>query len=656
MIKTGNLFTFLCLFFFSLSVSAATTVQSGADRTELATGETFNVTVSVVSTEDVNIQEPRIPELDGFELLNNFQATAVSQKLVQTSSGMKFETQRRKEFTYTLTPTKTGNLSVSSFEVVVDGKVYRTKPILIQVGQGNNGTSAGRSRPQRPHLPPGFDDPFEAMDQAEEEIFNQLLRQRQRMMQQLPGGGGAIPDTSIPDAAFRSLPNNPNEAFFISVEVDKTQVYEGEQVTANWYIYTRGQMETLDRLKFPNLRGFWKEIIEEVPSIQFTEEIVNGIPWKKALLASHALFPIKAGTATIDDYKIKSRVRLPTQGFGGLFGKAYEFTKSSARVPIKVLPLPVEGRPSDFTGAVGQFEVNASVEGQSFPVNQPFSLRVRFEGAGNAKLIDLPAMDLPAGLEQYDTKSESKFFKNGRSYKEFEVLLIPRQEGDITLPELSVSMFDPQDKKYYTKKTQAIPMKIVNNPNAPVGASSRLAEADQATKTGKKAQLPNPIMHWSPATESSLLAQPSLWLALYGAADAVLLWKSQKEMGWRRRRRTLKEIVQKRYKKVDNAVHNGEYRKVGAEMTNIFYLVLGELAGSGGASLEMNRLMEMIPPSLRRDYGDAIQKEFEVFQTLSFAPEEMLGSLKEKDELKSHVAKGKKVIDSLIAQTSENAV
>ncbi len=654
MIKTGNLFTFLSLFFFSFCVGAATTVQSGADRTEVATGQTFNVTVSVVSTEDVNIQEPRIPELDGFELLNNFQATAVSQKLVQTSSGMKFETQRRKEFTYTLTPTKNGNLSVSSFEVVVDGKVYRTKPILIQVAQGNQGVP--QARPQRPQLPPGFDDPFEAMDQAEEEIFNQLLRQRQRMLQQLPGGGGAIPDTSIPDAAFRSLPNNPNEAFFISVEVDKTQVYEGEQVTVNWYIYTRGQMETLDRLKFPNLRGFWKEIIEEVPSIQFTEEIVNGIPWKKALLASHALFPIKAGTATIDDYRIKSRVRLPTHGFGGLFGKAYEFTKSSARVPIKVLPLPVEGRPSDFTGAVGQFEVHASVEGQSFPVNQPFSLRVRFEGSGNAKLIDLPAMELPSGLEQYDTKSESKFFKNGRSYKEFEVLLIPRQEGEITLPELSVSMFDPQDKKYYTKKTQAIPMKIVNNPNAPVGASSRLADNDQPTKSGKKVQLPDPILHWSAATESSLVTQPSLWWALYGAAAVALLWKAQKEMGWRRRRRTLKEIVQKRYKKVDSAVQSGDYRKVGAEMTNIFYLVLGELAGSGGASLEVNRLMEMIPPSLRRDYGDQIQKEFEVFQTLSFAPEEMLGSLKDSNDLKSHVNKGKKVIDALVAQTSENAV
>ncbi len=74
----------------------------------------------------------------------------------------------------------------------------------------------------------------------------------------------------------------------------------------------------------------------------------------------------------------------------------------------------------------------------------------------------------PVGLEQYDTKSESKFFKNGRSYKEFEILVIPRQEGDVIIPSLSVSMFDPQTKKYYARTTEAISLKVVSNPNAPV--------------------------------------------------------------------------------------------------------------------------------------------------------------------------------------------
>ncbi|WP_413577784.1 BatD family protein [Bdellovibrio sp. HCB290] len=664
MTKIGSLIIFLNFFLTAVMAGAAgTTVNAVVDRNEMRMGDTFTVTVSAVTADDLDIQDPRVPELDGFELLNTSTSTAVAQKLVPGPGGMQFETQRRKDYSFILTPKRQGTLSVSSFEVVVGGKVFRTQPIVIKVAATGATIQGGSQRqmPRRPQMP-GFDDPFESMDRAEEEMFNQLLQQRQRLMQQMQQQhGGGMPDdqfggqgssSTIENPAFRSLPTNPNEAFFIGVEVDKTEVFEGEQVTVNWYIYTRGQMETLDRLKFPDLRGFWKEIIEEVPSIQFYEVNVGGVAWKKALLASHALFPIKAGTSTIDPYKIKSRVRLLSQY--GMMSKPYEYTKSSANVPIKVKPLPVEGRPADFSGAVGQFDVHATVEGQNFPVNQPVSLKVRFEGAGNAKLIDLPPMTLPAGLEQYDTKSDSKFFKNGRAYKEFEVLLIPRQEGDVVFPGLSVSMFDPVTAKYYTKKTEPITLKIVNNPNAPVGSSQRMAGGTQPAAAPQVVdKLPDVIMAWQPSTQASVLARPWLWLMIYSGVIAALMVKAQREFGWGRRRRTLKEQVNKRYKVVDQALGKDDYRKVGAEMTNIFYMVLGQVAGEAGASQKVEDLMTQIPPSLRRDHGDEITKTFEVFQTMSFAPDEMLGSLKEKSTMKQNIERAKKVISELISAKEE---
>lgn len=675
MTRTGRSILFFLSFFFMVWAQAATSVQSSVDRNDMAQGDSFTVTVSVVSDEDVDTQDPRIPNLNEFDLLNNWSSTAVAQKLVQGPKGMQFETQRRKEFHYMLSPKRGGTLSVGSFEVVVNGKVYRTQPVVVRVGQGNGSVQRPQQQPQKkggnlPRMPHGFDDQFDDMDRAEEEIFNQLLQQRRQILNQLQQGGGAGGGNNGMDTygggnqntggmdhpAFRSLPTNPDEAFFISVELDKTEVYEGEQVTVNWYVYTRGQMETLDRLKFPDLRGFWKEIIEEVPAIQFSEEIVNGVPWKKALLASHALFPIKAGTAVVDEYKIKSRVRLPSQGFG-FMGKPYEFTKSSARVPIKVKPLPLEGRPSDFSGAVGQFELHDTVENQTVPVNQPFSLKVRFEGAGNAKLIDLPAMNLPSTLEQFDSKSEAKFFKNGRSFKEFEVLLIPRQEGEITVPALSVSMFDPATSKYYTRKTQPIVMKIVNNPNAPVGSSQRMADAGKPSGGPHVAEnrLPDVIMAWQPSAQATVLYRPWLWALVFAGVIASLLVKAQREFGWGRRQRTLKELVNKRYKTVDGALSKNDVRKVGAEMTNIFYLVMGNVSGEGGASLKIEDLLEMIPPSLRREHGTEITKTFEIFQAMSFAPEEMLGSLKEPSTMKSNVERAKKVIAEMISAVDQKA-
>lgn len=681
MTRIGSVFFFV-IFFFFLIAEAKTTVQSSVDRNEMSMGDSFTFTVSVISSDEVEIQEPRLPNMNEFDLLNSWPSTAISKKLVQTDQGMQFETQVRKDFHFMLSPKMTGNLSISSAEVVVSGKAYRTQPIVITV-QKDAGGSKGNQRkkqPQQnprggfPRMPRGFDDSTENAENPDEEMFNQILRQRQQMMEQLqqqmqqqqmpPGGGfpqedsnqgSGNPSLGMSKPAFKSLPTNENDAFFISVELDKTEVYEGEQVTANWYVYTRGQMETFDRLKFPDLKGFWKEVIEEVPAIQFRQEIVNGIPWKKALLASHALFPIKAGTAMVDEYKVKSRVRLLSQGYG-YSGKIYEFTKTSSRVPIKVKPLPVEGRPSDYTGAVGQFELNDSVEKQSVMVNEPFTLKVRFEGLGNAKLIELPAMALPNQLEQYDSKSDSKFFKNGRSYKEFEVLLIPRQEGDFKIPALSVSMFDPATSKYYTRRTQEIVMKAVNNPNAAVGPSSRMPEIDKKS-AARGSELPDVIMAWQPSAEGRILSSSVFWAVIYFGILMIFVLKARRLFGWGHRQRTLKDLIQKRIKNLDQAVLQKDFRKVGAEMTNVFYIVLSHLAGEksveGGASQKVENLLEMMPPSLRRDYGTKILKFFDIFQTLSFAPEEMLGSLKSSESMVSNVDEAKKMIADLISSLSE---
>lgn len=662
MTKIGNYF---CLFLLLGSIAfpawAKVNVQSVVDRNEMSVGDSFTLTVSVNSDESVDVQEPRAPDLEGFELLNSWQSSSTSQRLMNTSSGMKFEVQRRKDFNYLLAPRKAGIYSVGAFEVVVDGKVYNSQPIAISVGEV--GTAPRRGARNQPRHFPG-QDMLDEMDRAEEEIFNQLLQRRQQVMPGAPGGAGPGARGNQPEPQFRSLPTNPNEAFFIQVEVDKTEVYEGEQVTASWYLYTRGQMESLDRLKFPDLKGFWKEIIEEVPSIQFSEEIINGVIYKRALLASHALFPIKAGTAVIDEYKIKSRVRLPNQNFGGFgFGQAYEYTKSSQRVKIKVKPLPLEDRPKDFSGAVGQFEVNASADGQNILVNQPFSLKVRFEGAGNAKLIELPAIEWPKSVEVYDTKSDAKFFKNGRSYKEFEVLLIPRQEGELKIPPISVGTFDPQTKKYINRQTQEITLNVEANPNAPSGNVGTVASADKSTTAPEAPKqvpnnlsgkvLPDLIMAWEEPGHFRIASQSFFWGGIYVLVGLFLVWRSKVELGWGRRRQNLRDLVNKRYKKLEALLKKNDYRGIGAEMMNIFNLVLGTVSGQEAAGLDLEKMLERIPPSLRREHGDALKKQFEIFQVMSFAPEDMLGAYKEPSTVQKEVGAAKSLLQKLINSNPE---
>lgn len=654
-IKIGKSWSlFLIISFLQSFALAGVQVQATVNRNELALQDTLQLTVSVSSAEEVNSPGPELETLKDFNLLQKSKSSAVSQKMFSTPSGMQFETVHRTDFHLILAPKRKGQLNIESIPVQVDGKTYRTEPIKINVVDQPSG-GGRRGRVQMPDDEPL--DPFQQMDEAEDEIFRQMLQQRQKLLQRAnPFDVDEPQNPGLANPAYRSQPSNNKEAFFVQVEVDKTSVYEGEQVTVNWYIYTRGQMETLDRLKFPSLRGFWKEVIEEVPSLQFSEEVINGVPYRKALLASHALFPIKAGQATIDEFKVRSRMRLPAGGglFGG-FGPAYEYTKSSMPVTIKVKPLPLEGRPSDFSGAVGQFAISAQVDGHQFLVNQPMTLKIRFEGKGNAKLIDLPQLNLPGGLELYDSKSDSKFFKNGQSYKEFEVLVIPRQTGDLTIPALTFSMFDPQAGKYITKSTQPIQLKIEDNPNAVqnTGTRTELGQNKNSTTVTQKApELPRPMV-LTTVTFSSYFYQFQFWAIIFLGILIALVILAYRQLGQKKKQKSLREMVQHKLKKAEQLAMKDQTQQLGIEVLNSYYLVLGDIAGDG-ASIQMSQLMEKIPPSLRRDYGQKISQNFEYFQTLAFAPMEVTQKLRAAEEVKKQVEEMKKYLNLLIDHISEN--
>ncbi|MBX3041460.1 MAG: protein BatD [Bdellovibrionaceae bacterium] len=631
---------------------ARISVQTSVDRQRIGVGDQIVYTVTVLSDRAVEIQSPRPPDLDGFELMEAWDKTSVVRRMMTTPQGMDWQDQRQKIFNYRLRAMKPGRHSIGAFEVVVNGKTHTTQPLIFSVAataQGGAAATPAEEDPFAQGYPQGPN--FDAIDRAEEEFYGQLLRRRQQQQQF---------GQDRPEPQLRTLPKNPQEAFFIQVEVDKTEVYEGEQVTVSWYVYTRGQMETLDRVKFPDLRGFWKEIIEEVPTIQFTEEIVNGVPYRKALLASHALFPIKAGTAVIDEYKIKSRIRTIVQGFGGLgLGKAYEYTKSSQRVSIKVKPLPTEGRPASFTGAVGRFEVNAVVDAPSIVAHQPFNFRVRFEGNGNAKAIDLPAIQWPATLEVYDTKTDSKFFKNGRSYKQFDILLIPRQDGEVEIPAFEFSMFDPATGKYETRKTEPIKLSVAVNPQGAPAAGSIPSSGEGPSTTPRAAapagpQLPALVMAYSASPASSLpMGQPILWAALYLGILSVLGFKAHLEFGMGQRQKELKEIFERRWKKFEKTRAQKNHREIGGELLNLYYLVLGGIAGEKGSSEEVSKMLERVPPSLRREFGEEIAKKIEVFQVLTFAPDEAMGELQTPERMKKAIDESKKLLGTLVNRLSE---
>jgi hypothetical protein len=316
-----------------------------------------------------------------------------------------------------LAATREGNITIGAAEVVVDGQAIRTNPITVQVVSNAPQGPPPQQRAQ-PNQPPGFPGGIDP-DSLEDDIFSQLLRRRLN-----PGRP--------------ALPTNTEDIFFIHVDVDKRKVYQGEQVTVAWYLVTRGQIADIDTLKYPSLSGFWKEDIEVATRLNFQPEIINGIPYQKALLASYALFPIKVGTSKVDSYRAKCRV-IGMSAFGQPLDQ--QVTKESPEINIEVMPLPEAGKPASFTGGVGEFTVSAQTDVATVKANNPITFKVRIEGRGNAKAIEFPPVTWPQGVTPYETKSEMKFFPNGRSFKQFETLLVPRAPGEIIIPSVSFGFF-----------------------------------------------------------------------------------------------------------------------------------------------------------------------------------------------------------------------
>lgn len=618
MTRIGNLALAFVFSVFAVAAHGAKPIQvtASVDRNEMSVGDTFTYTIEVSSEESVNVSDPKIPSLEGFEIINTW--TGIESRSSFTNGT--FEVVQTKQFNYMLSVSKAGTFTLAAANVLVDGRNYATQTIRIKVLQGRAAPPQAGQQQQRQQ--------FEDMD----DIFNQLLRRRL--------GPGT-----------KTQPTNPDEAFFIQVEVDKSKAYVGEQVTASWYLYTRGQIHDIDTLKYPSLSGFWKEEIELATRLNFQQEVVNGIVYQRALLASYALFPIKPGNVSIDPYKAKCTVTVPTS-FG--FSRPYQFTKASKVISIQVQDVPKDNRPPDYTGAVGTFSAAARVDQVNAPAHQPLVLKVKFEGRGNAKLIDLPAIAFPPTIELYDTKHDAKFFKDGTSYKEFELTLIPRSPGPLTLPPIQISAFDPQAGSFYPVTTGPVQLNIVAGqaPQAMAGVHPGPA----ASAAGPKApELPAPSLDWEASGLTLPVPKGFAWSFVYALVFAVLAWRLVVEGDFMRRKRDLKKMVAKRVEKIRATIAKNSWREVGTQGTNLIYFVLGEISGLGGSGQELAKMLEQSPPSVRRELGEPIKQLLQKLELLSFAPENLVGAHREKAQLKALVQQLEKTMDMAVRMVDQSS-
>jgi hypothetical protein len=251
-----------------------------------------------------------------------------------------------------------------------------------------------------------------------------------------------------------------DENLFIRLFVDKKEVYKGEQVTATYKLYRKVQVDQYSITQAPSFNGFWTVDIEEAKTIDFTVETFNGVQYYVAVVRKVALFPQRTGELEIDPMGLECTVVVPT---GGWSYQRFQHKFSSGKAKIMVKPLPEANKPADFSGLVGELDMQVTLDKTNAKTDDPITLSIKFSGKGNLKFLENPTPELPNDFELFDPKTTEKSTLQGNvvgGSRQIDYLLIPRRAGTYKLPPITTSYFDLKKGTYVSLRSPEMVLSV----------------------------------------------------------------------------------------------------------------------------------------------------------------------------------------------------
>jgi hypothetical protein len=264
-------------------------------------------------------------------------------------------------------------------------------------------------------------------------------------------------------------------AAFIYLSMPTRAIYVGESVPVDIQLGLRpGIVTAVNGL--PALKGsdFTLNNLSRRPERR--EEAIEGgtfvvLTWHSAVaavkpgdfsLSVETPITAKINTLSPADRAVASRLAFPflQSMYNGIAPK--DITIGSAPSRLTVLPLPTEGQPDHFSGAVGDFQVSSDLSPASAGAGEPLTLRLHISGAGNFDRVDSTMFDHLDHWKTYPPKSSftASDAVGYQGEKVFEQPLIAAQPGEQSIPGLEFSYFNPTTRRYERAQTAPINVTI----------------------------------------------------------------------------------------------------------------------------------------------------------------------------------------------------
>ncbi len=318
-----------------------------------------------------------------------------------------------KSYTYILMPTQKGSLTIRQASIEINGQIYKTSPIKINV------TNAV----------------------------------------QLPKDPNEAPAISA------------NDNLYLVADISNSNPFVNEPITVVYKLYFSYNIGITNwqELSKPKYNDFWSQNID-IKQLVAQDGMFKGERYRYVVLRKTVLYPQKSGKLEIEPLSLDIDCQVPTNR-RNFWGQVL-MTEDSKRVSagskvINVKPLPEAGKPEDFGGAVGKFDFQVTPSKTVLKNGESLDLNVKVVGTGNLKLFNLPKPVMPSALEMYDpehNENVSTPLSGMTGSISDKYTIIPQSKGNFQIKPMSFTYFDLGSRSYKTITSKEILINVLDGP------------------------------------------------------------------------------------------------------------------------------------------------------------------------------------------------
>jgi hypothetical protein len=429
------------------------------ERGAVHVGEPFWASVTVTTQSGGAMVS--LPPGSPFELI----ARGGTSSSFQFSFGFGQGTQIQQETVrWQLRATQPGRQTLGPLVVDVGGRQYRAGTATIDVLTGG-GYAVPPPAAVSPQLPSQSPSPT---------LFPQP---------QQAGQGQTLPEQVAPTDLDGAV---YDPEVFLRTVVEPREAVVGEEVIMSLYLYRRVRIGNARLSREASHDGFWSETLEPVEQPQ--QQFVGQTRFVVEEIQRTALFPLREGTLTIGAPQLEAQTAVSF--FSSNSGT---IVRDGVPVQVTVSRVPEKGRPASFFDEnIGRFQIVATVDRPSSKVGEAVRLTFAVTGEGNLRKVKIPPIEEIAGARVFEARVNDAVASQGGKLvgqRSWEVLILPEKEGQLVIPPIELSYYDPAAKAFRTTKSEAVEVAVAGKVATAGGGSAEAPDVEEAPAASGEADL-----------------------------------------------------------------------------------------------------------------------------------------------------------------------